>query len=564
LEALVFRFVRRSLFVAALAGTALLPAAARADAPTGRLLVLLREPAAGPAARASAARAVLARAGARRSGADVPQIGLVTMRPAPGGSLGELAAALRRDPAVRSVQRESRLELRAAPNDPALTQPETASGTPGGIPIEWAYQRQGLAHLWDVTHGDSAVVGVVDTGADAGHPELGPKINAAVDQDNDDDLPGGTDTVGHGTHVSSLACAATNDGQGLAGAGGNCRLVVERSDLTDSSIAAGIVDATNRGAQAVNLSLGDAGGRPPVDAFVSAIDYAVAHGVVVVTAAADDAVSDQGQPASLVQPAGTGPDLTQNRGLSITSADFFDGPSGGGVGSEISMAAYGSFDTFGGSAGPKGIFGAFPVNGPTQLEMWDVSDPLHPRPPCNCRVGSTPYAYLQGTSMAAPQVAAVAAVIRRLNPDLSPADVVRLLKQTARQPGSSAHFWNATLGWGILDAGTAVDTARRIDRRPPTSKLRAPKLVRGTRFTLRWSGRDTAAPGLPPAGIRFFDVYAARDGRAYHRIARTSKKRMSFRGRRGSRYRFFTVATDRAGNREPRHRRADAATRIRR
>ena len=124
---MVIRTVPRSLVVAALAGAALAPSAARADAPTGRLLVLLREPAAaGPAAHASAARAVIARAGARPSGADVPQIGLVTVRPAPGGSLGALTAALRRDPAVRSVQPEYRLDLRAAPNDPALTQPETA------------------------------------------------------------------------------------------------------------------------------------------------------------------------------------------------------------------------------------------------------------------------------------------------------------------------------------------------------------------------------------------------------------------------------------------------------
>jgi subtilisin family serine protease len=563
---MLMRSVRRSLFVAVLAGAVLAPAAARADAPTGRLLVLLREPAAaGPAAHASAARAVLARAGARRSAADVPQIGLVTVRPAPGDSLAALTAALRRDPAVRSVQPEYRLQLRAAPNDPALTQPETAPGTPPGTPIEWAYQRQGLSHLWDVAHGDSAVVGVVDTGVDAGHPELAPKLNAAVDQNNDDNYPGGTDTVGHGTHVSSLACAATNDGQAMAGAGGNCRLVVERSDLTDSSIAAGIVDATNRGAQAVNLSLGDQGGRPPVDAFVSAIGYATGHGVVVVTAAADDAVTDQGQPASLVQPPGTGPDLNQNLGLSVTSADFFDGPSGGGVGSEISMAAYGSFDTFGGSAGPKGIFGAFPA-GCSTLES-SACPTVLPLAGCQCRTsfgGDSRYAYLQGTSMASPQVAAAAAVIRTVNPDLSAADVVRLLKQTARQPGSSAHFWNATLGWGVLDAGSAVDTARRIDRRPPSSKLRAPKLVRGTRFTLRWSGRDTAAPGLPPSGIRFFDVYASRSGRPYQRIAHTTKRQMKFRGRRGSTYRFFTVATDRAGNRERRHRRADATTRVRR
>src|ERR1700704_6039378 len=205
---MVMRSVRRSLFAVALAGAASAPAAAWADAPTGRLLVIVKAPAAaGPAAHASAARAVLARAGARPSGADVPQIGLVTVRPGPGGSLGALTAALRRDPAVRSVQPEYRLQLRAAPNDPALTQPETASGTPPGTPLEWAYQRQGLSHMWDVTHGDSAVVGVVDTGADAGHPELAPKLNAAVDQAQDG-APASSDPVGHGTHVSSLACAA--------------------------------------------------------------------------------------------------------------------------------------------------------------------------------------------------------------------------------------------------------------------------------------------------------------------------------------------------------------------
>jgi hypothetical protein len=64
--------------------------------------------------------------------------------------------------------------------------------------------------------------------------------------------------------------------------------------------------------------------------------------------------------------------------------------------------------------------------------------------------------------------------------------------------------------------------------------------------------------------VKSFDVYASRDGHPYHRIARTSRKQMKFRGRRGSRYRFFTVATDRAGNREPRHRKPDATTRIRR
>src|SRR5205823_5093284 len=112
-----------------------------------------------------------------------------------------------------------------------------------------------------------------------------------------------------------------------------------------------------------------------------------------------------------------------------------------------------TFDRFDGSSGPKGIFGAFPTGPPgsAQLEQVYVDQNGSVHFPCMCRVDSSPYAYLQGTSMSAPQVAAVAAVIRRLNPDLSGAEVVRLLKQTARQPGSGGHFWTATLGWGILD-----------------------------------------------------------------------------------------------------------------
>src|SRR5258705_5200432 len=105
----------------------------------------------------------------------------------------------------------------------------------------------------------------------------------------------------------------------------------------------------------------------------------------------------------MVQPDGTGPDLTQNRGLSIRSADFFDGPSGGGVGSEISMAAYGSFDTFSGSAGPNGIFAAFPTDC-TTLES-SVCPTVLPLAGCHCRTtfnGDSRYAYLQGTSMASP------------------------------------------------------------------------------------------------------------------------------------------------------------------
>lgn len=537
------------------------PAGAAAD---GRFEVLLRG-GHGAAAHASAARALLARAGARRAGPSVPEIGLETVAPAPGTSARELLDALRGDPRVRAVVPVARLSLRATPNDPALSQPDGTPGTPPGVVVQWPYVREGLDRLWDISHGDAALVGVIDTGASGDHPDLAGKIQGGVDQNGDDGFPPTTDINGHGTHVASLACGAAGNGVGIAGAGGNCRLLVERTDLTTASVAASIIDATNRGVQAINLSLGGDGGRPPDPAFVSAIDYAYQHQVVVVAAASDFADTDQGQPASLLQPTGTGPDLgsSQIKGLSVTAATFGEAPSGGGVGSQISLAAFGSFNPFdAGGGGPHGLIGAFPP--PTLArEQIDFST-FPPRAPCGCRTslgGDNRYGYLQGTSMATPQVAAVAAVVRTINPLLSAAEVIRLLKETARRPTGVG--WTPGLGWGILDGGAVADVARRIDRQAPTSRLRAPRVTKAKRFTLRWSGGDPpGAPALVPSGIAYFDVYASRDGKRLHRIGHTASRRMRFSGRKGSRYRFFLVATDRAGNREARSSKPKATTRV--
>src|SRR5947209_5732003 len=80
----------------------------------------------------------------------------------------------------------------------------------------------------------------------AAHPDFAGKLAATVNQQaaTDSTGPADTDQVGHGTHVASLACAATDNGLGIAGAGYGCRLVIEKTDFTDSSIAAAIIDAT--------------------------------------------------------------------------------------------------------------------------------------------------------------------------------------------------------------------------------------------------------------------------------------------------------------------------------
>ena len=543
---------------ALLLGLALLlaPAAAAqaASKPTGRLLVTL-EPQAG--ARAASA---LTLDGVRRDGAQVPQIGLVSVRPVGGRAPAAVARALRRRDGVAHVEAERRHELRLVPNDPSLTAPETSPGTPPGTPLQWWVARSGLPAAWDIERGAGARVAVIDTGVDSGQPDIAGKIAEGIDNDaTPGNGPATGDENGHGTHVASLACAAGDNATGIVGAGLDCRLIVIKSDLTDGSIARSIVQAADLGAHSINMSFGTNGSTPATRALVDAVDYAVARNVVLVAAAADAPVEEQGDPANLLQPTGSGPDITAGRGLSVTAANFADQrASFAGRGSQISLAAYGSFDDI---IGPAGLIGAFPGN-PTQLESGGSI--LFPQAPCACRTqiaGDGRYAYLQGTSMAAPIVAGVAALARTLNPDAQAADVVRALKETAtRAPGSG---WSPELGWGIVNAGAALAAVAAIDRRPPTSKLRGPSRVKQPRAVkVRWSGQDRALPRIRSAGIRYFDVFRSTNRGAYKRIKRTKLNELKVRTVAGARYRFYTVAVDVAGNREAVPSRPDLTMRV--
>ena len=155
--------------------------------------------------------------------------------------------------------------------------------------------------------------------------------------------------------------------------------------------------------------------------------------------------------------------------------------------------------------GPPGLISTYPA--PSGL-TFDCDNPLFA---CRHSVGGdNRYAYLMGTSMATPQVAAAAALVADLNPWLSVHDRLRLMKQTARRGGG----WNPDLGWGILDAGAAISAARRIDRVAPSSRARARKRVRVRRGRRR-AGCVFAGPapdparraGLIPSGVRSYDLY---------------------------------------------------------
>lgn len=522
------------------------PALAAGGGSTGRLLVSLEqrgEP--------------VAFAAARRSGAAVPEIGLVTVKPRRGESLRALAQRLRRDPRVRAVQPERRSRPRFVPDDPALTDAETANGTPPGTVVQWWVARTGLFEAWDLSRGTNALVAVVDSGVDGGHPEIAGKVRETIDAD-----PSGAggplvDETGHGTHVASLACGGSGNGIGFASAGLDCGLIAVKTDFSDSSVAESIVEAANRGAQVINLSFGTDGERATPVAVADAVAYAALKNAVVVAAAADQDTEEQGDPANIVQPTGTGGDLTSNLGLSVTAATHSDQRAAfAGRGSQISLAAYGAFER---GSGPRGLLGAWP-QAETVFDRGTAGPPLTPA--CRCRTsyrGDNRYAYLQGTSMATAIVSGVAALVRDLNPDVPAADVVRLLKETARRPAGTG--WNPQLGWGIVDARSAVEAARRLDRRPPVSRLSGPRRTRRRTITLRWTGEDTAPPGVEASGVASYEIWRSTRDRAPVRIARTRRTTHRVKAKPGSTYRFFTVAVDRAGNREDAPGRPDATVR---
>jgi hypothetical protein len=155
-------------------------------------------------------------------------------------------------------------------------------------------------------------------------------------------------------------------------------------------------------------------------------------------------------------------------------------------------------------------------------------------------------------------VAATAAMMRNLNPDLASEEIVLTIKQTAQRPAGVG--WTPDLGWGVLNAGAAVTRAAALDRRAPTSRVRhtASRTTRRT-ITLRWSGSDRGPKGVRVSGISRYELWRSTDGSRYRRLLTTRSAFKHVNLRRGGRYRFYTIAIDHAGNREAAPRRPDVA-----
>jgi subtilisin family serine protease len=330
----------------------------------------------------------------------------------------------------------------AAPKARSATDPLSAK--------QWGPQQVRAPQAWPASTGAGTIIGVVDSGVDFDHPDLAPKLLRGatfLDCGNtscgDGDWESGpaereASKSTHGTHVSGIAGAATNNGIGIAGVAPDARILpVKALDEEGGSfedIALGIRYATDHGADVINLSLG---ALPGVQALVitglisdvqEAITYARSKGVVVVAAAGNEFASICATPAY------------DTGALCVASTDKREARS-----AFSNFAFKPDLDAV---SGPGGSL--LPICGEDVLS----TVPLGTGRSAVCGYG-TDYDEYAGTSMATPHVAGVAALLAAQG--RSDDNTVATLKATARKPGVEARgVYDPVYGYGIVDAQAAV------------------------------------------------------------------------------------------------------------
>ena len=527
------------------------PAGGRAA--DGRAVVLVdtpRLPAGdGPAARVrwhqlrTVSNGILGRV-ADRAGLDVassvPEIGMLSVELGPGG-LPALKRELAGDPRVESVDPDPPVQLRYLPNDFAFT--HTDAHAPNGDLTQWNLIREGGPRAWDLSRGKGSEVAMIDSGVDGSHPDIASHIAGAAAFGTSSPT---TDSVGHGTHTAGLACGDSDNVFGIASMGFDCSLYIAKLALPGScsNVVAAVTAAADRRSDVINMSLGGCG-----TALVPALNYAQSRGSVLVVAG-DNSPNPNGScntfpdphnciyPEEWAQPLGTGPNASFDRGLVVTSAQYTGTPSGfAEQTSRVSVAGFGSAtNTVGGQ---QGILSSWPSNAVTE-------DSSGGRTTVD---GDNRFSYLVGTSMATPQVAGVAALIRTVKPNIANTKVVHLIKATASHCGS----YGDGIGWGVVRADQAVAAALDRDVGAPRSRVRRARRDHGA-VDLKIKRSDTSGSTgcvkLPTAGVKKVLVFASADGGSYHRVGKTTKGKLTFHGKAGRHYRFYSIAIDHDGNRE--------------
>jgi len=289
-------------------------------------------------------------------------------------------------------------------------------------------------------------------------------VRADIIKDNysnfSDKYYGNPDVMGasslHGTHVSGIIAAARNNGKGMDGIADNVRIMMVRAvpngDEYDKDIALAIHYAVDNGAKVINMSFGKS--FSPEKKWVDeAFKYAASKDVLLVHAAGNDAKNI---------------DSTDN----FPSTTFLDGTQASNV---ITVGA--SSDKY----ITQNYVASFSNYGKKGVDVFAPGSRIYSTLP-----GGNSYGFEDGTSMASPVVAGVAALLRSYYPNLSAAQIKQAIEKSVTQldnsytvlkPGTDTPVKMSELAkaGGLLNAYGAVETAEKLSAKTLKEKMKLPK-----------------------------------------------------------------------------------------
>ena len=319
-----------------------------------------------------------------------------------------LLAALRADPDVELAEPDYTYHASATADDPMLAK-------------QWGLPAINQFEAWDLSRGDAVTVAVVDTGVDLTHPDLQGQLVKGPDLVQGDDEP--ADDQGHGTHCAGTVAALTNNSLGMASVAPGAKVLAIKvlsatGQGSASTIADGVLAAVQGGAKVISLSLG---GPSDSSLLRAAVAQAVQAGVVVVAAAGNDGTTQRMYPAAYPDVIAVGATTSSN-----TRASFSN------HGDWVTVAAPGASIL-------------------------------------STRLGGG-YGAMSGTSMAAPYVAGLAALIRASRPEWGVAQVREAIATT----GAPVTGFEANPALRRIDAAAALRAAGGSAPTPTPAPTLAP------------------------------------------------------------------------------------------
>lgn len=369
-------------------------------------------------------------------------------------------------PSVDYAEVDELIHIQSIPNDPYYH----SSGSWGQDYDDlWGLKKINPEVAWDTTQGEGIVVAITDSGIDYNHEDLADNIwinedeipDNQIDDDNNgyvDDVRGWDfigldherpvedndpiDRLGHGTHVAGTVAAIADNSIGILGIAPKAKIMAIKG-ISDngfglgSTLSKSIIYAADNGAKIINASWGSPGYCAPGNPN-TAIRYA--HdimGVIFIASAGNYNTDDSFKPAC---------DLNATAVASTTHNDQKSDFSN--YGDYIDITAPGGDSTDWNDRDYKFI---------NILSIRALGTDLYGD---GKMIVDEKYFRMSGTSMAAPHVSGVAALIYSIKPDFTPNTVERILEVSADDLGDLG--WDKYYGNGRVNASSSVDQAELV------------------------------------------------------------------------------------------------------